>query len=383
MYNTNMDWFTNPKQNDAKKWITLLADATQRDRAAQELIRLGADAVPALMEALQTQDMGLLPVYQHILARIPAASPVLIKALSDAHPLIRGRVAEIFSINKNKNAIPVLMDALRGPYFTVRAKAAIALANMRETQAIPELLVLLKDPEDEVRIAACNAIGKFQDPSTFDELANVLLDDQKIEVRQAAVKALGNSRNPAAVSFLMEALRDSFFWFEREQAVRDLLKAIEGMGELVVEPLIDALADREVTVRKFAAIILGRLRDARAIEELGMTLYDLHHEVSLAAAEALAQFGGAAIGVLGEALRHPEAGVREHAVIGLGRIQDVRVTSLLIEILTDPDRNVKRQAIQALGGLRDDRAKQALQEVAANRSDRELSTLAKQLLTDM
>ncbi|HNA89974.1 MAG TPA: HEAT repeat domain-containing protein, partial [Anaerolineales bacterium] len=69
--------------------------------------------------------------------------------------------------------------------------------------------------------------------------------------------------------------------------------------------------------------------------------------------------------------------------IGLGRIQDVRVTSLLIEILTDPDRNVKRQAIQALGGLRDDRAKQALQEVAANRRDRELSTLAKQLLTDM
>lgn len=378
-----MDWFTNSKRGEAKKLISQLGDATRRDRAAQELIRLGADAIPPLMDALQTQDLSLLPVYQQILARSPAASPVLIKALSSAHPLIRGRVAEIFSINKDRNAIPALMDALRGQFFTVRARAAIALSNMGEVQALPELLALLKDPEGEVRIAACIALGKFQDPATFDELANVLLDDQKIEVRQAALKALGHSRNPAAIPFLMEALRDSFFWFEREQATQDLLTAIENMGQPVVEPLIEALGDHEGTVRKFAAIVLGKLRDVRAIEELGMTLYDLHHEVSLAAAEALAQFGAPAVGVLSEALRHPEAGVREHAVIGLGKIQDVRVAPLLIEMLSDPDREVQRQALQALGSLQDERAKRALQEVAANRADRELSTLAKQLLTAM
>lgn len=383
MYNTGMDWFTNSGQSEAKKLILQLGDATRRDRAAQELIRLGADAVPPLMDALQTQDLNLLPVYQHILARIPAASPVLIKALGSAHPLIRGRAAEIFAINKDKTAVPALMDALHGPYFTVRARAAIALSNMGEAQALPELLPLLKDPEDEVRIAACISIGRFQDPSTFDELANVLLDDQKIEVRQAAVKALGGSHNPAAIPFLMEALRDSFFWFEREQASRDLLSAIEGMGEPAVEPLIEALGDREGTVRKFAALTLGKLRDIRAIEELGMTLYDLHHEVSQAAAEALADFGEPAVGVLGEALRHPEVGVREHAVIGLGKIQDVRVAPLLIEMLSDPDRDVQRQVVQALGGLQDDRAKRALQEVAANRANRELSTLAKQLLATL
>lgn len=372
-----MDWFINPKQNEAKKLITLLADAGKRERAGQDLIRLGADAVPALMDALQTPDPGLPAIYQQILARIPSASPELAKALTSSHPLIRGRVAEIFAISRDKSAVPVLIEALRGEFFTVRSRAAIALGNIGDVSVLPELLPLLKDRESEVRIAACIAIGKFRDPSTFDELANVTLDDPVIEVRQAAVKALGDSRHPAAIPFLMEALRDSFWWFEREQSTRDLFTAIENMGGDVVEPLIEALGDREGTVRRFAAMILGKLRNPRAIEELGMTLYDLHHDVSQAAAEALAQFGGEAVGVLSEALTHPEGGVRERAIHGLGMIQDERVVPLLVEMLRDPDRVVKKQAIQSLGGLQDKRAVPALQKIASDRSDRELAALAK------
>lgn len=372
-----MDWFINPKQNEAKKLVALLADSGKRERAAQDLIRLGADAVLVLMDALQTQDPGLLAIYQQILARIPSASPELAKALTSAHPLIRGRVAEIFAISRDKFAVPVLIEALRGEFFTVKSRAAIALGNIGDARVLPELLPLLKDKENEVRIAACIAIGKFRDPSTFDELANVTLDDPVIEVRQAAVKALGDSRHPAAIPFLMEALRDSFWWFEREQSTRDLFAAIENMGGDVVEPLVEALRDREGTVRRFAAMILGKLRDPRAIEELGMTLYDLHHDVSQAAAEALAQFGADAVGVLSEALSHPEAGVRERAIHGLGLIRDERVVPLLIERLNDPDRVVRKQAIQSLGDLQAKRAVPALQQIAADRSDRELAVLAK------
>lgn len=378
MYNNRMDWFTNPKQGEAKKLIPMLADASKRERAAQDLMRLGVDAVPALMEALQTQDLSLLAIYQQILARIPSASPELIKAIKSSHPVLRARAVDVFSISRDKNAIPVLLEALRGEFFTVRARAALALGSIGDVRTIPDLLPLLKDPEHEVRIAVCTAIGKFRDPSTFDELANVLLDDPIIEVRQAAVTALGETRHPGAVPFLMEALRDSFWWFEREQSVRDLLAAIEKMGEPVVEPLIEALGDREGTVRRYAAIVLGRLRDIRAIEELGMALYDLHHDVSQAAAEAIAQFGADAVGVLSEALSHPEAGVRERAVHGLGLIRDERVAPFLIEMLNDPDRVVKKQAIQSLGDLRDKRAMPALQSLAADRADRELAALAKE-----
>lgn len=376
-----MDWLTGSKQGESKKLISQLADSTKRDAAAQGLMKLGAEAVPALMEALQAQDLGLLLIYQHVLARIPSAQPQLTKALATAHPVIRGRIIEIFGIGKDKALIPVLLDALKSEYFTVRSKALLALAAIGDERIVPDLLPLLKDPEDEVRIAACTAIGKFREPSTFDEITNVLLDDLKIEVRQAAAKALGETKHPAAIPFLMEALRDSFWWYEKEQAVSVLLTAIENMGEAVVEPLIDALADKEGTVRKFAAMILSKLGDIRAIEELGMALYDLHHEVGEAAAEALTKFGSKAVDILIESLSHPEAAIREHAVVALGKIQDARVTPVLIEMLRDSDRAVQKNAMLSLVNLRDERAIPALREIAENRADREMSMLAKQLLS--
>ncbi|MCQ3938710.1 MAG: hypothetical protein DPW18_16935 [Chloroflexi bacterium] len=380
-----MAWFSSSKQGEAKKLVSQLSDANvdKRDRAAQELIRLGGDAVPALLDALQTQDLNLLPIYEHLLARIPSASPVMAKSLLTAHPLIRGRIAEVFAISKDKNALLALIEALRGEYYTVRSRAAAALGKIGDPGAVEPLLGALKDGEMEVRIAACIALGHFKDPATFDELGNLLLEDSMIEVRQTAAKVLGATKHPAAVPYLMDALRDSFWWYEREQAVRDLLAAIKNMGEPVVQPLIEALGDREGTVRKFAAMILGDLQDGRAIEELGMALYDLHHEVSQAAAQALARFGAPAIGVLEEALNHPEMWIRIHSVGALSKIKDTRIFPILLQMLDDPEREVRREVVRSLGELGDARALPALQAVFSNRADRELQALAKEAMSKL
>jgi HEAT repeat protein len=375
-----MDWFTNSNQGQVKKLMGLLSDPLRRDLAAAELIKLDADSLPLLIDGLQTQDLGLALFYQQILSRISSATPALTNALATAHPLVRGRVAEIFGMNKERLSIPALLDAVKGEYFSVRSRAALALGNMGDGQTIPDLLLLLKDREPEVRSAACVALGKFADPSTFDEITNVLLDDPMIEVRQSALHALGDTRDPAAIPYLLEALHDSFWWFEREQAAKDLLTAIEKMGVAVVEPLIEALNDNEGTVKKFAAMILGNLGDTRALEELGMTLYDLHHEVSKAAAEALTKFGSRSVDILMEALNHPEAGIRERAISALGKIKDQRVAPVLIEMLGDPERIVRIQTIKSLGELRDQRSVTALQEIASDRADREMAALAKQIL---
>jgi len=264
---------------------------------------------------------------------------------------------------------------VKGEYFTVRSRAALALSNIGDASVLPFLLPLLKDNDAEVRSAACVAIAKFCDPSTFDEITTVLLDDNLIEVRQSAARALGETKHPAALPFLMEALRDSSWWFERDQAAADLLNAIKNMGAVAFEPLIAALGNRESTVRRYAANVLGEMGDIRAIEELGMTLYDLHMEVGKAAAEALAKFGAPAIGIFVEALNHPEAAVRENAVVALSKIQDEHVVPVLIEMLADPVREVQKQTLQALAELRDPRCLPALHEMVKNRADRELSML--------
>jgi HEAT repeat protein len=372
-----MDWLTGGKTGESKRIIAQLADATKRDRAAQDLIGLGVDAVPALIEALQTRDLNLLPIYEQILARIPSASATLIKVLATAHPIIRARIVDVFALSRDNSSVPALLDALQGEYFTVRARAAIALGRIGETKAIEPLLASLKDREDEVRIAACLGLGFFKDPSTFDDITTVLLDDPKIEVRQAAAKALGNTQHAKALPFLMEALHDSFWWYEREVEAGDLLKAIEKMGMLAVDPLIEALRDKEGAVRKFAATLLGKIGDPRAIEPLAMALYDLHHDVGEMSAQALANLGGTSFDILSEALSHPEMWIRIHSIDALSKIRDPRVAPVLLQMLTDPEREVKKHVIQSMGVLKDPRTLPALQEIVDNRADRELHALAK------
>ena len=111
-----------------------------------------------------------------------------------------------------------------------------------------------------------------------------------------------------------------------------------------------------------------------------MALYDLHQEVGKASAESLARFGKPAFDVLVEALSHPEMWIRIHAIGALAKIKDGRVTPVLLEMLQDPERSVKKQVIECLAELKDMRSFAALQEIASNRADRELHSLAKQAL---
>jgi HEAT repeat protein len=178
-------------------------------------------------------------------------------------------------------------------------------------------------------------------------------------------------------------MADSFWWYERENAALPLLDALAKFGPDAVEPLVDALTHTEGTVRRSAAIVLGRIGDTRAVEPLGMALYDMHDEVGHAAAEALAGFGTAALEVLSEALQHPEAGIRLHALSALSRIQDARVLPLISQMLKDPDRHVLKQVIQSLGELRDPRALAILTAIADDRGDRELSMLARDAIKQL
>ncbi len=374
-----MQWFTGGRTGEAKRLIAQLSDSKKRDHAAKDLIRMGADAVPALVDSLTTRDPSLRDMISQILVRIgPAAVSPLCKALSTARPETRAPVAQVLGVIKDQTAIPALLDALRGEFFTVRVEAALALGQIRDPQVIPALTEALKDKEPEVRAAACIALGKFADPRTFEAISNVLLDDPQIDVRQAAAQALGETKRAEAIPYLMEALRDSYWWYERDQAVNHLLDAIAKMGKAVVPSLIEALKDNEGTVKKYAALLLVRLPDERAIEPLSISLYDTHFDVSRASAEALAAMGAPALPILLEALRCPEAWIRQQAVIGLTKTRDLQAVPPFLNMLNDESRDVRKQVILALGELRDRRALPALQELAASRTDRELASLAKQ-----
>jgi HEAT repeat protein len=111
-----------------------------------------------------------------------------------------------------------------------------------------------------------------------------------------------------------------------------------------------------------------------------MALYDLHHDVGKASAESLAGFGAPAVGLLVEALSHPEMWIRIHSINALSGIKDERIVIVLVQMLDDPERDVKKEVIRSLGNLGDANALPALQAIFSNRADRELQSLAKEAI---
>ena len=379
-----MDWLTGGHAGEAKRWVSQLADPIKRERAAGELKRLGAEAAPALIEALGGRDPALREPAAGMLVEIgPAGLPALLHALTTAPPKTQAALAGVLGGLGERRAIPALLEALRGEFFAVRAAAAIALGKLGDASAITYLMAALRDPEPEVRAAAVGALSGLATHDSLEAIANLLLDDPELMPRQAAVLALAGTRREDVIPYLLEALHDSFWWYERDQAAGELLDAIAGMGSAAVPGLMEALGDTEGTVRRMAASVLGRLHDPRSLEPLRMALYDTHFDVCQAAAESLAAFGAAALPALLEALGHPEAWIRQQAVMGLGQMRDPQIAPALLTLLDDESRDVRKRVIQALGDLRDQQALPALQILAGSRADRELAGLAKQAVASI
>jgi len=375
-----MDWILG-KKDDSKKWIAQLKDPAKRMQAVQELVRLGPAAVDGLLEAFSA-DATLRPLTKQILIQIGApAIPRLSEALGETHPEVRMHIADILGETRNPASLPALTSATRGEFFTVRARAAAAIAKIGDPQSIPLLIEMLKDKEKIVRMAAASSVVKYKDPRWLIPLSDVLLEDQQIEVRQVVAGAMAESKNPQTIPYLIEALQDSFWWYERqEEAAAPLIEALASFGADAVEPLIQALRHPEGAVRKNAASILGMIRDPRAIEPLGMALYDFHVDVGEAAATALGLFGASSLEIFDEALRASESSIRIHALTGLGLVKDPRAIELIAHGLRDPDRHVQKRAIFALKVSRNPLALDILNPIAADRNDRELSALAREAL---
>jgi HEAT repeat protein len=114
-----------------------------------------------------------------------------------------------------------------------------------------------------------------------------------------------------------------------------------------------------------------------------MALYDLHHDVGKVAAEALVKFGTASFEILVEAMEHPEMWIRIHSIDVLPKVREPRVALVLLEMLKDPEREVQRHVIAAMCELKDKRTLPALQEIMAQRGDREMHALAKAAIEKM
>lgn len=95
-----------------------------------------------------------------------------------------------------------------------------------------------------------------------------------------------------------------------------------------VDPLITALKDADSGVRGKAAVALGKIGDPRAVGPLITALKDADNSVCTKAAEALVKIGPPAVDPLIATLRDPDGGVWERALEVLVRIGPPSIDSL-------------------------------------------------------
>jgi TonB family protein len=119
-----------------------------------------------------------------------------------------------------------------------------------------------------------------------------------------------------------------------------------------VRALVEALSDKEATVREAAAFALGQIADPAATGLLIPLLADHDAEVRASAAFALGMIGNRkALQALSYATGDSEPEVRSSAIFALGLMQDAEAVDEIVDALDDSSFDVRYDAVWALGQI--------------------------------
>jgi HEAT repeat protein len=262
----------------------------------------------------------------------------LIKALKNEDYLIRKEAAISLKRLGDGRTVDALIESLKyedwQDEFTVliavRENSAEALGIIGDKKAVPALIeTLLVDSDEEVRWKAAAALGRLNDDTGVDALITAL-NDVSWAVRRNATIALGDIGN-----------------------------------EKGYEPLLNSLTDPDWHVRKYAAIALGKIGDERAIQPLVNTLKDTDSDVRWKSVMALGKIGKPAVGELLKSFDNDDWQLRSQIAVVLGKIKDERAVEPLIDSLynsryKNQNKYVRGRIIEALGNIGDERAVDAL-----------------------
>jgi HEAT repeat protein len=173
------------------------------------------------------------------------------------------------------------------------------------------------------------------------------------------------------------------------------------LEKLGLEGLVKSLRDStDPQVRQYAAYLLGKAQNPRAIQPLVEAMADLDKSVREQATLALSRIGKAAIEPLAEAMKEPKWQTRYRAAEALGKIADEKAVKPLIKglqdnrdhvrymaakglrdlgdsdaiepmiiLLKDENRYVRMMAVRALGAIGGDKVKEALNAALAQETD--------------
>jgi HEAT repeat protein len=231
----------------------------------------------------------------------------------------------------------------------IRSTAVVALRMLDKEQAIASLLEVLDSAGPADRLRALATLEDAWDGGLVARLIGMLADPDVV-VRTDTIQALARRPGERACTAAIDVLSH-----HDEQVAAVAASALgHGKRERGGPPLVAALKDGRLAVRRNAAWALGEMRFTDAIDPLIEALQEEDEALRDRAAVALLRMKGSlrAVPHFAAQLGRADPDSRRHAVVALDvlRKQGCKqpLIPLLIDTLTDRDADVRLAAVEAL-----------------------------------
>ena len=170
----------------------------------EELAQLGKQAVPRLVSKLTTEDARERHALANIFRRIgPPAVPALVEALDTDNLSGLRNTARCLGEVGDKSATPALLPLFLHDNHTVRSTAVTAVGKSHDSSAVDNCITMLSDEAEPVRKSAAVALGRIADHRAVRRLIDAL-QDPHYSVRMSAVGSLITVGHPSCDSLISQ-----------------------------------------------------------------------------------------------------------------------------------------------------------------------------------
>ncbi len=230
---------------------------------AQNLLQKKIDSLFVIASSGEVKFQPMVkPAEDSIAAMGADAVPILVDKLETKSP--RERLAIINILKKiGSPAVPYLLKALGFTKGLVVERVAWALGDIKDTAAVIGLLGVANHPRWQVREQSIGSLGRIGDSRAADAVITAL-EDSIMLVRKAATVAAGQLKVQGSVPKLVHLLGDSFY------GVR--MTAASSLGMLdtatVLQTIIDSLESSNRQVGHLGCQVLGLMKTDTALHTL-------------------------------------------------------------------------------------------------------------------
>ncbi|MGH8176515.1 MAG: HEAT repeat domain-containing protein, partial [Steroidobacter sp.] len=403
-----MSFFSDLKAERLIAEIRGIGDPLHPDsqKAFQKLAKIGAGAIPKILDALAVADKKETASYVDILAQLVdnKTFPIVAEGLVDGNARTVAAVSWALGasqnyspallielLNRDDVAKPAVLEIISGQKnrFTVRdllqhaysqeanEKAALfrIIGELADASAIPELTSRIEGKDSVARMHIITILSRFNRPEVAAAIQTQLKDPNKM-IRQAALNALSKMDGPLNIGPICQLLRDA----DLEIANRAVDVVVRAKDPETMKHLVEVLKDENEYARRAAVEVLNSLGTAKDIKHLLQVIKDDDWWVRTRAADALGKIGGPrVVDAVIELIRDEDEDVRRAAIEILNQTKDERAINFLIEATKDKDWWVSERAVDALAEIGSKKAVPALIELLNAENTRSLPTVARAL----